>query len=537
MNKRILALLLVLTMLVGILGGCASNGTEDTTDSGSDSGTNSPSTGTDNSDRTLKLRLNASLSSLDWEQTTNTRDMKVWHQMYEGLYGMDESQNGYYNELAKDVAISDDQMTYTITLQDGVTFQNGDTMKASDVVFSYNRAMQNSRFNYLTAMIESVTAKDDSTVVFQLNKPYSAISHTFFCVKIMSEREVTEQGDKFGTIPHKAGTGPYYVTEYDVASGVKLAAYDGYWRGAPTIKNVEYVVIPDDPAAVIAYENNELDYLEDVPLSEWDSVSSKSDGDNCTIKGNNIMFLAINYLSATNNNILGNKLVREAIFRAINKEDINMAVCDGYGTVATQYMPSDYVPTSPTSGFETYDYNLDMAKDLLKQAGYPDGVDVGTIMTYGASTGNNAKMAQVIQANLADAGITAQVSVAEAASVTPLLYTQQYDICIFSDSGNYDFNNIRQQVHSESTGMYVVRYNDPASPFDYQRIEELCDLGVSTSDVQERLTYYTELWKIVMDSATILPCLHRPVAIAWTKDLNIGTPVPTYYKVRTFSWN
>ncbi|MEA5039201.1 MAG: ABC transporter substrate-binding protein, partial [Clostridiaceae bacterium] len=140
MNKRILALLLVLTMLVGILGGCASNGTEDTTDSGSDSGTNSPSTGTDNSDRTLKLRLNASLSSLDWEQTTNTRDMKVWHQMYEGLYGMDESQNGYYNELAKDVAISDDQMTYTITLQDGVTFQNGDTMKASDVVFRYNRA-------------------------------------------------------------------------------------------------------------------------------------------------------------------------------------------------------------------------------------------------------------------------------------------------------------------------------------------------------------------------------------------------------------
>jgi peptide/nickel transport system substrate-binding protein len=153
----------------------------------------------------VKLRLTASLSSLDWTQTTSMRDMKVWHQMYEGLYGMDEAKNGYYNELAKKVDLSKDGLTYTIKLQDKVKFQNGDPLKASDVVFSYKRAMKNPRFNYLTSPIADVAAVNDGTVKITLKKPYAPIAHTFFSVKIMSEKEVTGQGAKFGTIPHKAG--------------------------------------------------------------------------------------------------------------------------------------------------------------------------------------------------------------------------------------------------------------------------------------------------------------------------------------------
>lgn len=526
MRKRIIGIILTVLMIAGIITGCSNSAPA------APAQTDTPASSENTADKTIRLRLTASLASLDWEHTTNTRDMKVWHQMYEGLYGMDEANNGYYQELAKQVNISDDGKVYTITLQDGVKFQNGDPLKASDVVFSYKRAMKNSKFNYLTSMIADVEAVDDSTVKITLDAPYSPIGHTFYCIKIMSEREVTEQGDKFGTIPHKAGTGAYYVTEYNVATGVKLAAFEDYWRGAPAIKNVEYVVISDDAAAVIAYENGELDYFEDAPLSDWESLSKAAGENNALIKGNNIMFMAINYLSP--NKALANDKVRQAIFHAVNKKDINLAVCNGFGTEATQYMPSEYVSTSPVDGFKIYEYDVELSKKLLAEAGYPNGVDVGTILTYGTSTSNNAKMAQVLQANLADAGITAAVSVMEAAVVTPKLYAQDYDICVFADSGNYDFNNIRQQVHSESTGMYVVKYKD--GPFDWKRLEELVDLGVSTVDVNERRGYYTELWSIVMDSATILPCLHRPVAIVWAPDLEIGKPVPTYYKIRTFSW-
>jgi len=529
MKTRIIGIILSALMVVGIITGCSNNAAPAASEPAKTDNSASSETV---ADKTIRLRLTASLASLDWEQTTNTRDMKVWHQMYEGLYGMDEANNGYYQELAKEVDVSEDGMIYTITLQDGVKFQNGDDLKASDVVFSYKRAMKNSRFNYLTSMIADVEAVDGGTVKISLKTPYSPIGHTFYCIKVLSEKEVTAQGDKFGTIPHKAGTGAYYVSEYDVATGVKLQAFEDYWRGAPAIKSVNYIVISDETAAIIAYENGELDYFEDAPLSDWKALSKVAGDNNTLIKGNNIMFMAINYLSP--NKALADLKVRQAIFHAVNKTDVNLAVSDGYGAEATQYMPSEYVATSPVDGFKTYDYDLELSKKLLAEAGYPNGLDVGTIMTYGASTSNNAKMAQVLQANLANAGITAAVSVMEAAVVTPKLYAQEYDICVFADSGNYDYNNIRQQVHSESTGMYVVKYKD--GPFDWKRLEELVDLGVAKVDANERRAHYTELWSIVMDSATILPVLHRPVAIVWAPDLNIGKPVPTYYKIRTFNW-
>ena len=290
MKTRIIGILLTALMVVGTIAGCSN---KTTTDPNKVDKSSSKGTATD----TIKLRLAASLASLDWEQTTNTRDMKVWHQMYEGLYGMDEAKNGYYDELAKKVDISTDKKVYTITLQDGVKFQNGDSMKASDVIFSYKRAMKNSRFNYLTSMIADVVAVNDNTVKITLDNPYSPIDHTFYSIKVMSEKEVTEQGDKFGTIPNKAGTGAYYVTEYNIATGVKLKAFESYWRGAPAIKSIDYIVISDETAAVIAYENGELDYFEDAPLSDWKSLSKVAGDNSKLIKGNNIMFMAINNLS------------------------------------------------------------------------------------------------------------------------------------------------------------------------------------------------------------------------------------------------
>ena len=322
-------------------------------------------------DKPVKFRMVASLSSLDWEQTTSTRDMKVWHQMFEGLYGMDEAKNGYYLELAKKADLSKNGLVYTITLQPGVKFQNGDPLKASDVVFSYKRAMKNPRFNYLTSPIADVAAVNDSTVKITLNKPYSPIAHTFFSVKIMSEKEVTSQGAKFGTMPHKAGTGAYYVTNYNIATGAKLEGFKGYWRGAPAISNVEYIVIPDETSALIAFQNHELDYFEDVPLSAWKDLSPTA-GDNAKlIKGNNIMFMAVNYLSPKKE--LANLKVRQAIFYAINKHDINLAVCDGFGTEATQYMPSDYVPTSPSTGFETYPFNPEQGEEAAGRSRLSQG--------------------------------------------------------------------------------------------------------------------------------------------------------------------
>lgn len=521
-KKRNLVIALMILIACLVLVGCSSS-------------PSSPAPAASSGDKVLKLRLPSSLSSLNPQHTTAIRDTKVWTQIYEGLYGIDESKNGYYKELAKDVKLSDDKKEYTITLRDGVKFHNGEPLKASDVVFTYKRAMKDPRFGYLTAKIKDVAVVNDSTVKVTLSEAYAPILHTFSSLKIMNEKEVTSLGAKFGTVPSKAGTGPYFPTEYSVATGVKLQAFDGYWGGAPNIKKVEYRVISDDSAVQVAFHNKELDYLEDVALSNWNTLKEQAGPENnAMIKGNNIHFLAVNYQSPNKNGILANDKVRQAIFYAINKDDINKAMAAGYGTPAISYMPNEYVPTSPNSGFETYKFNQAKAKELLKEAGYPNGVEVGTIISYPSPTSFNGIIAQVIQSNLADVGIKAEVQIAENAIITPKMYSQNYDLAVFSDSNNFDFNNIRQQVHSESKGMYLVKYKD--GKFDWQQIEKLVELGATASDNNERLKHYTELWKIVMNSATIDPLLHRPVAIVWAKGLNIGKPVPTYYKVKEFSW-
>ncbi len=498
-------------------------------------------------DDTLYLRLSTALQSTDWQQTSALEgNMITYVQLFEGLYGIDEAAGGYYNLLAKNIDVSEDGLVYTVELVDA-TFQNGDPLTADDVVFSYGLAMENSKFGYVTSMIDKVEAKDEKTVVITLKYAYSAIAHTFWTVKIYSQREYEEvvaSGKQFGTEPHTAGTGPYYVTEYNVSAGVKLAAYENYWQGAPAIKNIEYRLITEDSAAVIAFENGELDYLTNAPLSEWQNIE-KAAGDNCSLtKANDIIFMGINYLSESNNGILGNQKVREAIFHAVNKANVVMAATNNYGTEAYEYMVSEYVPTAPKYSdgkFKTFDYDVEACHQDLLDAGFTEaeieaGIPVGTIITYGSETSPKAKAAVVIQACLAENGMIAEVELGETAPMTERMYAQDYDIAIYADSGNYDYNNIRQQVHSESTGMYIVRYKDEKSPFDWQKIESLVDAGVATADQNERYEIYTELWDMIMDTATILPLYHSAVGIAWSDRIDIGAVNPTYYHLDDFSW-
>lgn len=513
--KKTLSYILAIVVCLATLCGCGDTpGGGQTTDGPRDS---------------VMLRNALGMQTTDPADTNETDVLTVNEQIYEGLYTLDESGGGYQPCLAKKIDISDDATVYTITLQDGVKFHNGETLKASDVVFSYQHFMDNPKYNSYTDMIEKVEALDDSHVVITIARPYSPILHTFFNIKILSEKEVTSQGSDFGTIANLAGTGPYYMDAetYRPNSGWTLYAFEDYWQGAPQIKKIGYVVIEDNSSAVIALKNGDIDYLS-VPLSNWADIKDSGKFATNEMESNDIQFMCINYESSE---VLNNDKVRQAIVHATNREAMNVVATDGLGKVTDFYINPHYAEAAPTECDVDLSYNPELAKSLLAEAGYPDGVDVGEILV---GTGSSEPYATVLQSNLAEVGITAKITTLEFGVAVDRMASQDYNICIVGDNGNYDFNNFRQQAHSGSVGIYNVSF--VGDKFDYKHIEDLFAQGEQITDEAARKEIYTELYNEVMATYCVIPLVAPPACTAWNPDLNVVN-VPTYYRVAEWSWN
>ena len=227
MKKRV-SFLMALVMLVTLLGGCGSD----------------PQSG-DSDVRTVNLRNTASLTTSDPNMTTNTHDYTVHENIYEGLYDLDEATGGYELRLAEKVEPNEDSTEYIVTLKQGVKFHNGETMTADDVVFSYGLAQASARMASYIRTLDHVEKVDDNTVKIVMNQPFSPIGHMMYKVKILSQKEVTEQGDDFGKIANKAGTGPYMWEEenYNPMTSWSAVAFEDYHRGKPQIGRITWHVI------------------------------------------------------------------------------------------------------------------------------------------------------------------------------------------------------------------------------------------------------------------------------------------------------
>ena len=332
MKKRV-SFLMALVMLVTLLGGCGSD----------------PQSG-DSDVRTVNLRNTASLTTSDPNMTTNTHDYTVHENIYEGLYDLDEATGGYELRLAEKVEPNEDSTEYIVTLKQGVKFHNGETMTADDVVFSYGLAQASARMASYIRTLDHVEKVDDNTVKIVMNQPFSPIGHMMYKVKILSQKEVTEQGDDFGKIANKAGTGPYMWEEenYNPMTSWSAVAFEDYHRGKPQIERITWHVIEDDTSAITALQTGDIDYMV-VPISNWEDVKS-SDKFTCVEKeSNEVITFCINIESANHGELFRDDNIRLAMMYALDRDGINQLVCDGYGTPTYLHINPTYAAAAPTA--------------------------------------------------------------------------------------------------------------------------------------------------------------------------------------------
>ena len=314
--------------------------------------------------------------------TTNPHDINaingellVWN-VYEGLFFVDDIGN-IEPRLAERYDVADDNVTYTIHLRKGVKFHNGEELKASDVAYSYERARKFSRMAVYVQHIASCEAIDDYTVKMVSDIPVALFIAQVSRVKIISRKDAEKFGDSAGIdLEHTlAGTGPYRFTAFKPDTKIELAAFSDYYLGEAKIKKVSYAVVTDLSTILVSLEAGEIDF------------ASISPAHVPVVQGNSALRVYLNpsthdsYIKFNwfDNKVLADKRVRQAICYALNKKEILYGCYDGYGDIAQNFAREGYVFGATNEGVNVYDHDPEKARALLAEAGYPNGVDIGSL--------------------------------------------------------------------------------------------------------------------------------------------------------------
>jgi peptide/nickel transport system substrate-binding protein len=464
----------------------------------------------------INLSLGAPPTTLDPYSPASGADLIVTVQIYEPLVYIDE-QNQLQMLLADSYEFNADATEITVHLREGVKFSNGDTLKASDVVFSYTRAAASPAWAGNLGSYDSISAVDDKTVVIKLKGPdVSFPSVAMSNIAIMSETYTTATGDKINEKP--MGTGPYLLDSFVPAQSYVFKANPDYWGGAPQIQTANMKVITDMSTAIVAFETGEIDYLI-VPSAGWATITA-GDFNTRELKTDRVMYAVFNGRKAP----FDNPLLRQALSYAVDREAMVAIGADGLGSPAyTLANPAVVLgaaaPTTP------YTYDPEKAKALLAEAGYADGLDVGTILAIPFM--GNDKLAQAMQQNLADIGVTAEVQLGEFSSVIPDMMSGNFDIIVIGNAQGFDFQAYLQML---GTGM-----PGNASGLGNPEIDSLFAQAAGITDLAARTAIDQQIVDLANSDAWYVPFIYTISPAAWNKDLIVDQAF-VYFQVKYMHW-
>lgn len=507
--KKLIALLLSLCTMLTVVG-CSNKA--DTADNGAKD--------------TLVVAQGSDPTSLDPYGTTDSPAIRVAHCVFETLVTRDDEGN-IAPMLAESWDIKDD-CTYIFHLRKGVKFHNGEELKASDVAFSFSKIAESPHASSIRATIdfENSKALDDYTFEMKLTEPFGPIlNHLGHAVMaIVNEKAYTEAGDQVNEKP--CGTGPYKFVAWYPADRIEMVAFDDYWGEKAAITNLTWRTIPEIASRSIEVEAGTVDVAIDIQASELARLEKVEKVTTFKEERSSINFICLNNLIAPFDNVK----VRQAINMAIDVDAICNVVYQGTGAVAQAPMSKSV--WAYNDNLPPHERNVEKAKELLAEAGYPDGFTCTMTCDQNQQRLDTAEM---VQMQLAEIGITMKIASMERGTFIDNVISgnlEMFGLGWTADTGDPDyalFASFHSSMHGEGGNMSF--YTNP-------EVDRLLDLGRSSTDPEVRKDAYYKVQEIVWNE---VPCvfLQCPEDLyAYNSNLkNFATNADGSIKFAQLSWN
>jgi len=447
----------------------------------------------------IRVNIASEPDSLDPWLSAAVDTKAIFNNVFEGLMRFDSTGN-LSPAIAKNVIINDTQDVYTFELRDDVYFHNGKHLTSDDVLYTYENLLNMSGDLANSARysgIKSVEALDDYTIRISLENPSSAfLSST---VIVILPRGYSDQATK------PIGCGPYKFVEYQPAQKIVLERFDKYYDKdrMPKIKKAEVYIISDEASVISALKSNQLD------LAIVSSDNAKLLENDFNIKSDPMNMVV---LWALNNNEppFDNEKVRLAFNLMVNRDDIVDGVFGGYATkLYTNFSPiMSHYYNYDLDGY--YKRNIEKAKQLLKEAGYEDGLEIN--ITVPSNYYQHVNSAQIISSEAQELNVKVNIINVEWGTWLEKVYSnREYQSTLIGLAGKLDPNDILSRYETKYKRNFI-NYSNP----EYDKIIEE---AAKTVDDKKRVELYKEAQKILSEtSASVWLCDPNNTA-AMRKDL------------------
>lgn len=493
--KKLVSVLLALTLCVGMLAGCSGKKASDSSDnSGSESSV-------------IKIGTSTDITSLDPQNHNDTTSAYMTRHIYSNLVRL-TADNEFVGDLAESWEYEDD-VTVNFTLKEGVKFHDGTTLTSEDVKYTMERLATSAKVGHLIKMIDSVEVVDDLHFTIHMNTPSNALISSLFhsgaAILSKAHCEALEaEGKEVADSP--MGTGPYKFVSWTPGTNCVLEKFDDYFDADRAAQNdgIEMKIYLEDSARTIALETGEIDLVTNVPTTDCQKIRDNADLTLDEVTSTHVEYMGFNCSKAPFDNVL----VRQAVAHAVDKAAVIAAAMDNEAVVFDNYIGAAAIGYYDT--VTTYDYDLEEAKSLLAEAGYDESNPL--TFTCILSSDTRAKSATVIQASLAEIGVTMNIEQMEASTFYEECGNGDHQAFMAGWVANAEPDNTYRALWTTEGGNNYTHYaND--------KILELVNIASTSRDSAEVDAAYQEVLQTISADSIWAPLYTKNSQLAYNAKL------------------